>query len=204
MIDFDIQELDWDKCNDLIPAIVQDDRTGQVLMLGFMNRDALEKTLRVGRVTFWSRTRSTLWTKGETSENVLELKSIRTDCDRDTLLVKAVPSGPVCHTGAQTCFEREKNWSGAEFLPHLERIIQQRRDQRPAGSYTSRLFNRGEAQIARKLGEEAVELVVSLHETPRRSVEESADLLYHLLVFLAARGLSLEDVLSELISRHAD
>ena len=177
----DIERLDWEKTGELIPAIIQNDETGQVLMLGFMNRESLRKTLESGKVTFWSRSRKQLWTKGETSGNYLHFKSARIDCDRDTLLVRALPTGPVCHRGTTTCFEDRTIREGDSFLFHLEQLIRNRREERPEGSYTTELFNRGLDQISKKLGEEAVEVVVSAHQERKRSVEESADLILSLI-----------------------
>jgi phosphoribosyl-ATP pyrophosphohydrolase/phosphoribosyl-AMP cyclohydrolase len=196
------EELDFDKMGGLLPAVVQHFDTGQVLMLGYMNTEALDRTLQSGRVTFWSRSRNELWTKGDTSGNRLTLKEIRIDCDRDALLVLAQPTGPVCHRGELSCFGREREWSGLEFLPYLEDLIQQRQSLRPEESYTTRLFAKGLDEIVKKLGEEAVEVVVSAGQDRQRSVEESADLLYHLLVFLTARELKLRQVIQELERRH--
>jgi len=198
----DIKQVDWNKLKGLIPAIVQDGSTGRVLMLGFMNEEALEKTLETRRVTFWSRSRKCLWTKGETSGNYLELEEIRQDCDNDTLLVVAKPQGPCCHRGTLSCFAGDDEFSGPEFLGYLERFIAKRRKEMPEGSYTTRLFAKGLPEIAKKVGEEAVEVVLSASQEKLRSIEESADLLYHLLVFLNQREVTLGDVMEELRSRH--
>jgi len=198
----DIKQVDWNKLKGLIPAIVQDGSTGRVLMLGFMNEEALEKTLETRRVTFWSRSRKCLWTKGETSGNYLELEEIRQDCDNDTLLVVAKPQGPCCHRGTLSCFAGDDEFSGPEFLGYLERLIAKRRKEMPEGSYTTRLFTKGLPEIAKKVGEEAVEVVLSASQEKLRSIEESADLLYHLLVFLNQREVTLGDVMEELRSRH--
>jgi phosphoribosyl-ATP pyrophosphohydrolase/phosphoribosyl-AMP cyclohydrolase len=198
----DIKQVDWNKLKGLIPAIVQDGATGRVLMLGFMNEEALEKTLETRRVTFWSRSRKCLWTKGETSGNYLELEEIRQDCDNDTLLVVAKPQGPCCHRGTLSCFAGDDEFSGLEFLGYLERLIAKRRKEMPEGSYTTRLFTKGLPEIAKKVGEEAVEVVLSASQEKLRSIEESADLLYHLLVFLNQREVTLGDVMEELRSRH--
>ncbi len=197
----DIKQVDWNKLKGLIPAIVQDGSTGRVLMLGFMNEEALEKTLETRRVTFWSRSRKCLWTKGETSGNYLELEQIRQDCDNDTLLVVAKPQGPSCHRGTLSCFAGDDEFSGLEFLGYLERLIAKRRKEMPEGSYTTRLFAKGLPEIAKKVGEEAVEVVLSASQEKLRSIEESADLLYHLLVFLKQREVTLRDVMEELRSR---
>ena len=197
----DIKQVDWNKLKGLIPAIVQDGSTGRVLMLGFMNEEALEKTLETRRVTFWSRSRKCLWTKGETSGNYLELEQIRQDCDNDTLLVVAKPQGPSCHRGTLSCFAGDDEFSGLEFLGYLERLIAKRRKEMPEGSYTTRLFAKGLPEIAKKVGEEAVEVVLSASQEKLRSIEESADLLYHLLVFLNQREVTLGDVMEELRSR---
>ena len=200
--EMDVKQLDWEKMDGLIPAIVQDDGSGRVLMLGFMSPEALEKTLETELVTFWSRSRKTLWTKGETSGNHLKLKKISYDCDADTLLVEAEPKGPCCHQGTLSCFASDDEFSGLEFLGYLERLIADRRRDMPSDSYTTELFTRGLAQIAKKVGEEAVEVVLSASEEKQRSIEETADLLYHLLVFLNEREVAFGEVLEELKSRH--
>jgi phosphoribosyl-AMP cyclohydrolase / phosphoribosyl-ATP pyrophosphohydrolase len=195
-----IDKLNFAKLNGLIPAIVQDTVTRQVLMVGFMNREAVERTLRDRRVTFWSRTKGRLWQKGETSGNFLEVSSIQIDCDSDALLIRALPAGPVCHTGSYTCFGEEK--AGEAVLEGLEDIIDERRLQKSAESYTARLFQRGTPRIAQKVGEEAVETVVAALQNDRSALaEESADLLYHLLVLLKDRGLRLADVTAVLKKR---
>lgn len=199
----DPNSVDWNKGQGLVPAVVQSSVSGQVLMVGYMNREALEESLRSGRVTFFSRSRNRLWTKGETSGNFLLLDQVLVDCDRDTLLVTARPQGPTCHTGEVSCFGPQAPASaGTAFLAELDRLIQRRRVERPEGSYTTRLFNEGIVKIAQKLGEEAVETVVSMNQSRQRTVEEAADLVYHLLVFLAERETSLEDVATELEFRH--
>ncbi len=196
-------DIDFSKHPDgLVPAIVQDDTTLRVLMLGYMNRQALDHTLSTGRVTFWSRSRNRLWTKGEESGNILELRAIAIDCDRDTLLVKAHPTGPVCHTGADTCWTERNHPAG--FLPYLEDIIRLRRDSGDPQSYVNTLFTRGMPKIAQKVGEEAVELVIeALREEPDKFLGEAADLLFHYLVLLNAKGYTLHDVTSVLEKRHA-
>lgn len=196
-----MRELDFEKYADgLIPAIVQDARTEKVLMLGFMNREALNRTIDTGDVTFFSRSRMKLWTKGETSGNRLRLVSLSPDCDADTLLIRAVPSGPVCHTGADTCFN-EANAPG-DILHELESIIASRRAAAPESSYTARLFSEGLNKIAQKVGEEAVELVIESKDDDRdRFLNEASDLIFHLLVLFAAKGVKLDDVFEVLASR---
>jgi len=198
----DLSTLDWPKGDGLIPAVVQDVTTGQVLMLAYMNREALEHTLSSGRVTFWSRSRQELWTKGETSGNYLIFEEARVDCDRDTLLITAHPLGPVCHRGTATCFEDDRHFRGLAFLKHLEDVIRQRQAEPREGSYTAELLRSGMPEIAKKVGEEAVEVVVSAQQEPQRTIEEVGDLFYHLLVLLAARDLKLTEVMAELESRH--
>lgn len=198
----DVKNLDWEKTDGLIPAIVQDDGSGRVLMLGFMSPEALEKTLKTQLVTFWSRSRKSLWTKGETSGNHLRLKKISHDCDADALLVVVEPEGPCCHRGSLSCFASDDEFAGLEFLGYLERLIADRRREMPPDSYTTELFTRGLSQIAKKVGEEAIEVVLSASEEKQRSIEETADLLYHLLVFLNQREVALGEVLEELKNRH--
>ena len=199
----DPNQIDWSKLGGLVPAIVQDRRNGRLLMLAFMNREALEKTLETHLATFWSRSRQKLWRKGETSGNYLEVKSIHTDCDSDSILLLVEPRGPACHLGTKSCFFPDNFFSGLEFLGYLADLIGRRKKQMPENSYTTELFRGGMPRIAKKLGEEAVEVVVSAGEEKRRSVEETADLLYHLLVFLQERGISLEEVITELERRHS-
>ncbi len=194
--------LDFAKQNGLIPAIVQDADTQKVLMLGYMNREAYRKTVEDGRVTFWSRSRKTLWTKGETSGHYLTLKEILIDCDGDTLLIKATPHGPVCHTGNDTCFA-EQNRSALPFLEKLETVIDERRNQPVAKSYVAGLFKKGLMRITQKVGEEATETVIeALAGSRERFISESADLLFHLLVLLRARSVSINEVANELKIRH--
>ena len=195
-------QLDWAKGQGLIPAIVQDERSGRVLMLGFMSPEAFDETLASGLVTFFSRSEKRLWTKGETSGHYLKLKEIRPDCDQDTLLIVAEPQGPTCHRGTVSCFGEDRRFTALEFLSYLEALIQERKKAMPRGSYTSALFTKGLAEIAKKLGEEAVEVVVSAGQERTRSVEEAADLLYHLLIFLAEREIALKEVVGELEQRH--
>ena len=195
----ELDGLDWGKQQGLLPAIVQDAATLQVLMLGFMDPAALQATLETGRVTFFSRSRQRPWTKGESSGNVLELVSIGTDCDRDTLLVRARPRGPTCHLGRQSCFPD----APASVLAGLDRLVAQRERQRPPGSYTTKLFESGVRRIAQKVGEEGVETALAAVAQDEAALAgEGADLLYHLLVLLRARGLSLADVEAVLRERH--
>ncbi|MEO1053451.1 MAG: bifunctional phosphoribosyl-AMP cyclohydrolase/phosphoribosyl-ATP diphosphatase HisIE [Bacteroidota bacterium] len=192
---------DFDKLNGLIPAVIQDYYTQKVLMLGFMNKEAYEKTLKERRVTFYSRTKERLWTKGETSGNFLELKDIKLDCDNDTFLIKVQPIGPVCHTGADTCFD-EENWNSND-LSFLEEVIQDRKKNPKEGSYTTELFNKGINKVAQKVGEEAVELVIEAKdEDEELFLNEAADLMYHYIVLLAAKGYQLSDVVKVLKERH--
>lgn len=196
-------KLDFDKGNGLIPAIVQDARTNKVLMLGYMNEAALAQTQESGKVTFFSRSKERLWTKGESSGNFLELVEIREDCDQDALLVKANPVGPVCHTGEDTCF-RESNKSGIEFLGHLGKVIQDRHQNPDENSYTASLFKKGINKVAQKVGEEAVEVVIEAKDDNMDLFQnECADLLYHLLVLLEAKNTNLEEVVDVLVARHS-
>ena len=194
--------LNFEKVGGLIPAIIQDNETSKVLMLGYMNEEALKKTQETGKVTFFSRTKQRLWTKGEESGNFLNVVSIKEDCDQDTLLVKVNPVGPVCHTGADTCFE-EKNEEDILFLKYLQQIIEKRYNEMPEGSYTTSLFQSGVNRMAQKVGEEAIESVIeACNGTDDRLVYESADMLYHLIVLLTSKGLSIEDLARELQKRH--
>jgi phosphoribosyl-AMP cyclohydrolase / phosphoribosyl-ATP pyrophosphohydrolase len=194
--------LDFNKLNGLIPAIIQDSVTNKVLMLGFMNQEAYDKTLSTKLVTFYSRTKNRLWTKGEESGNCLDVQEIMIDCDNDTLLIKAKPRGPVCHTGSDTCFE-EKNNTSTLFLDFLQELIYQRKAEMPEGSYTTKLFTKGINKIAQKVGEEAVELVIEAKDNnDDLFLNEAADLMYHLLVLLAAKNYKLSDVVKVLEERH--
>jgi len=185
----------------LIPAIIQDARSKKVLMLGFMNKEAYKKTKEEGKVTFFSRTKNRLWTKGEESGNFLYVKEILKDCDKDTILIKAEPAGPVCHTGTDTCFN-EKNNGSIGFLSELQDLILERKETMPEKSYTTKLFSRGINKIAQKVGEEAVELVIEAKDdNDDLFLNEAADLMYHLLVLLAARDYSLDDVAAVLEKR---
>jgi phosphoribosyl-ATP pyrophosphohydrolase/phosphoribosyl-AMP cyclohydrolase len=201
----DVGALDWDKVGGLLPAIVQDATRGVVLMLGFMNHEALRATLTGGRVTFYSRTRKALWTKGETSGNYLEVDSVSADCDLDTLLVLARPSGPVCHTGAPDCFPHAAPTLAGRlsFLATLEEVVSDRIARSPEGSYTAELFSQGPGRVAQKIGEEGVELALAaIGNDDSKVVGEAADLVYHLVLLLRQRGLSLADVAAELELRH--
>lgn len=198
-----LTNLNFDKQNGLLPAVVQDATTQTVLMLGYMNAEALEKTQREGVVTFFSRSKSRLWTKGETSGNFLRVVEILADCDNDTLLVKAHPQGPTCHTGADTCFD-EQNVTRGSFLHELERIVLERKANPSPDSYTSKLLARGMNKVAQKVGEEAVELVIEAKDSNDELFKgEAADLLFHFTVLLAAKEISLESVLDILRERHA-
>jgi len=195
------QSLDFEKGGGILPAIIQDSETRQVLMLGYMNREALDKTLAEGRVTFYSRSKKRLWTKGETSGNYLNVNDLKIDCDKDTILIQARPAGPVCHTGSDTCFDETNE--NQHFLHHLERVIQQRRDAPSGESYTSSLFRKGINKVAQKVGEEAVELVIEAKDdNDDLFLGEAADLMYHYLVLLAAKGKTLNDIIQVLESRH--
>ena len=197
--------IDFEKMGGLVPAIIQDADTRQVLMLGFMNEEAYQKTLQTGHVTFWSRTRQTLWTKGETSGNFLNLVDMKIDCDNDTLLVKVHPDGPTCHTGTDTCWGEDnvQQASPLLFLGELQSFIDKRKEEMPEGSYTTSLFTKGINKIAQKVGEEALETVIeATNGTKEHLVYEASDLLYHLLVMLTEKGLRIEDVAAELQKRH--
>lgn len=192
--------LDWDKSGGLLPAVVQDADDLRVLMLGYMDREALAATVESGQVTFYSRSKRRLWRKGETSGHVLELVSVQTDCDRDTLLVLARPRGPTCHLGRASCFAE----APADFLAELDALVARRQAERPAGSYTTRLFDEGVRRIAQKVGEEGVEAsLAAVAQDEEALLGESADLVFHLLVLLRARGLGLRDVAGTLRARHA-
>ena len=196
-------KLDFEKMGGLVPAIVQDHVSGKVLMLGFMNQEALDKTLETGKVTFYSRTKGRLWTKGEESGHFLHLVSIKEDCDHDTLLIQANPEGVVCHLGWDTCFN-EKNTSGdLEFLLYLQDFIDRRFREMPEGSYTTSLFKDGVKRMAQKVGEETVEtLIEAVDGNDERFLYEASDMLYHLMVLLTSKGYRLEDLARELKKRH--
>lgn len=196
-------KIDFDKMGGLVPAIIQDAVTKNVLMLGFMNEEAYQKTIDTKKVTFWSRTRNCLWTKGETSGNYLDLVDIRLDCDNDTLLVKVHPQGPTCHLGTDTCWGEDNSLNPILFLTELQNFIDKRHQEMPENSYTTSLFKKGINKMAQKVGEEATETIIeATNGTNEQLVYESSDLLYHLIVMLTAKGLSIEDVASELIKRH--
>lgn len=196
--------LDFEKMGGLVPAIIQDARTKNVLMLGFMNEEAFAKTESTGLVTFYSRTKKRLWTKGEESGNVLKVVSIADDCDHDTLLIQAIPTGPVCHTGNATCFS-ETNEFGIEFLAYLQEFINRRHQEMPEGSYTTFLFKKGINRMAQKVGEEAVETVIeATNGTDDRLIYEASDLIYHLIVLLTSKGLTINELAAELEKRHKE
>ncbi len=208
-------KIDFEKCGGLVPAIIQDADTKTVLMLGYMNEEALQKTLDTKRVTFWSRSRNCLWTKGETSGNFLHLVDIKVDCDNDTLLVKAHPDGPTCHKGTDTCWgevnegvknegvNSEKCDNPLLFLSDLQDFIEKRHEEMPEGSYTTSLFKDGLNRMAQKVGEEALELVIeACNGTDERMIYEGSDMLYHLIVLLTSKGLRIEQMAAELQERH--
>lgn len=195
--------IDFDKMNGLVPAIIQDAVTKNVLMLGFMNQEAYQKTIETKKVTFWSRTRQCLWTKGETSGHYLHLVSIQVDCDNDTLLVKVHPEGPTCHKGTDTCWGEENRLNPVLFLSELQDFICQRHEEMPENSYTTSLFRKGVNKMAQKVGEEAVETVIeATNGTTENLIYEGSDLLYHLIVLLTGKGLRIEDLVTELAKRH--
>ena len=194
--------IDFSKSNGLVPAIIQDYMTSKVLMLGYMNEEALKKTQETGQVTFFSRTKDRLWTKGEESGNFLNVKSIDVDCDNDTLLIKVIPVGSVCHTGTDTCWG-ESNQGDISFLKFLQEFIEVRHAEMPEGSYTTSLFNKGINRMAQKVGEEAVETVIeATNGTEEGFLYEASDLVYHLIVLLRSKGYSLDDIGRELKKRH--
>lgn len=196
-------QLDFKKQNGLIPAIIQDADTLKVLMLGYMNEESLKKTQETGKVTFWSRSRNCLWTKGETSGNFLNVVSMKEDCDNDTLLIKVHPCGPVCHTGTDTCWGEENKSDDIMFLKTLQEFIEKRHAEMPEGSYTTSLFKAGVNKMAQKVGEEAVETVIeATNGTNDRLIYEASDLMYHLIVLLTSKGLSIEDIATDLKKRH--
>ena len=197
-----IEQVNFEKMGGIVPAIVEDAGDGRVLMLGFMNREALKRTLDERQVYFWSRSKSRLWKKGETSGNILNLVSVHMDCDQDTLLVRVQPTGPVCHTGGETCFASAPWEPDLAALRRLVSVIRERKERMPDGSYTAKLFKEGIAKIAQKVGEEAVELAIAAqYPDTHRCVEETADLFYHTLVLLAGKGIELSDVFDELERR---
>lgn len=196
-------KIDFEKMNGLVPAIVQDATTRKVLMLGYMNKDAYQKTIDTKKITFWSRSRKTLWTKGETSGNYLHLSSIKADCDQDALLIEAHPDGPVCHTGTDTCWGEENTANPLLFLEELQDFIEKRHEEMPESSYTTSLFKDGLNRMAQKVGEEALETVIeATNGTNERLIYEASDMLYHLIVLLTSKGLRIEEVAEELQTRH--
>ena len=196
-------EIDFEKMGGLVPAIIQDAKTKTVLMLGYMNKEAYEKTTHTGKVTFFSRSRQCLWTKGETSGNFLELVDIMVDCDNDTLLVKVNPTGPTCHKGTDTCWGEKNEVNPLLFLTYLQDFINTRHEEMPEGSYTTSLFKDGINRMAQKVGEEALEAVIeACNGTNGRLIYEGADMIYHLIVLLTSKGLRIEDLAKELQIRH--
>ena len=195
--------LDFEKMGGMIPAVIQDAETLQVLMLGYMNEESYKKTVETKKVTFWSRSRNCLWTKGETSGNFLHVREMYVDCDNDTILIKAKPDGPTCHKGTTSCFDFEESNIG--FLSYLQKFIDKRNEERPVGSYTTKLFREGVNKIAKKVGEEAVELIIeSKDNNDSLFLNEAADLMYHLIVLLSSRGKKIEDVVAVLKGRHQE
>ncbi len=195
--------IDFEKMGGLVPAIIQDAETNKVLMLGFMNQEAVEVTEKTGKVTFYSRTKKRLWTKGEESGNFLFVKEILNDCDNDTLLIKVNPAGVVCHTGADTCWNEKNTHDGVHFLKYLQDFICKRYEEMPEGSYTTSLFKKGVNRMAQKVGEEAVESVIeATNGTQEGFIYEASDLIYHLIVLLTSKGLRIEDLANELKKRH--
>ena len=198
-----MMNIDFEKMNGLVPAIIQDSITKNVLMLGFMNEEAYQKTLATKRVTFYSRSRKCLWTKGETSGNYLELVSMKPDCDNDTLLVKVIPHGPTCHTGTDTCWGEENKRNPLLFLSELQDFINKRHEEMPEKSYTTSLFKDGTNRMAQKVGEEALEAVIEdVSGNDDRPIYECSDMFYHLVVLLTSKGLRIEQVAAELAERH--
>ena len=196
-------KIDFQKCGGLVPAIIQDATTKVVLMLGYMNEESLKKTEETGLVTFYSRSRQCLWTKGETSGNCLHVVSIKSDCDNDTLLIQARPDGPTCHTGTDTCWGEENKLNPLLFLSEISDFIEKRHREMPEGSYTTSLFKDGLNRMAQKVGEEALELVIeATNGTNERLIYEGSDMLYHLIVLLTSKGLRIEDMAKELMERH--
>ncbi len=199
-----IDQVDFEKLNGLVPAVIQDDKSMKVLMVGFMNREALGKTQELGKVTFFSRTKKRLWTKGEESGNFLNVVSVSVDCDNDTLLIKADPVGPVCHTGADTCFYEVNSKGDVQFLSFLQDFIDKRKEEMPEGSYTTSLFKKGTRKITQKVGEEAVETIIgAMANDDENFIYEAGDLMYHLVVLLTHKGYRIEDVVGELKKRHS-
>jgi phosphoribosyl-AMP cyclohydrolase / phosphoribosyl-ATP pyrophosphohydrolase len=199
----DTGQINFSKLDGLIPVVIQDNTTLKVLMVGFMNKDALKKTVKTGKVTFFSRTKNRLWTKGEESGHFLTVVSMLVDCDDDTILIKANPAGPVCHTGADTCFFETNQKDELQFLRYLQDFIDKRKKEMPAGSYTTSLFQKGTSKITQKLGEEAVETIIgAMANDDENFIYESGDLLFHLIVLLSHKGYRIEDIVRELKKRH--
>lgn len=198
-----LMEIDFEKQGGLVPAIIQDSITNNVLMLGYMNQEAYEQTIKTGKVTFWSRSRQCLWTKGETSGNFLNLVSIKSDCDNDTLLVRINPVGPACHLGTDTCWGEKNEANPLLFLTELQDFINKRHEEMPEGSYTTSLFKDGLNRMAQKVGEEALEAVIeATNGTNERLIYEASDMFYHLIVLLTSKGLRIENIAQELQVRH--
>lgn len=198
----DIAKIDFEKSGGLVPAIITDKHSGSVLMLGYMNREALAKTIETGLVTFYSRTKQRLWKKGETSGNCLRLASIKTDCDNDALLIQAEPMGPTCHTGSYSCFGEKENHS-LEFLNELFALVKRRKAELPENSYTTKLFNSGANRIIQKVGEEAVETVIAAKNRDKNEIiNEVSDLMFHMFVMLAEQEIEFTDIVDNLESRH--
>ena len=198
-----LMEIDFEKQGGLVPAIIQDSITNNVLMLGYMNQEAYEQTIKTGKVTFWSRSRQCLWTKGETSGNFLNLVSIKSDCDNDTLLVRVNPVGPACHLGTDTCWGEKNEANPLLFLTELQDFINKRHEEMPEGSYTTSLFKDGLNRMAQKVGEEALEAVIeATNGTNERLIYEASDMFYHLIVLLTSKGLRIENISQELQVRH--
>ena len=197
-------ELNFSKlAGELVPAVIQDNTTSKVLMLGFMNKEAYDKTVATNLVTFFSRTKNRLWTKGEESGNFLNVISIQADCDEDTLLIKVNPVGPVCHKGSDTCWGEQNKTDDIQFLKQLQDFIDKRREEMPKGSYTTSLFEDGLSRMAQKVGEEAIETVIeAMANNNERLLYEASDLVYHLIVLLSHKGLGIEDIARELKKRH--
>ncbi len=198
-----MMKIDFKKADGLVPAIIQDAVTHKVLMLGYMNEEAYQITINTQKVTFWSRSRNCLWTKGETSGHFLHLVSIKSDCDNDTLLVQVHPDGPTCHTGTDTCWGEENRYNPILFLSELQDFINKRKQEMPEGSYTTSLFKKGTQRIAQKVGEEALETVIeAVAGHNEKMIYEASDMLYHLIVLLANEGKRIENVADELLKRH--
>ncbi len=198
-----LMEIDFEKQGGLVPAIIQDSITNNVLMLGYMNQEAYEQTIKTGKVTFWSRSRQCLWTKGETSGNFLNLVSIKSDCDNDTLLVRVNPVGPACHLGTDTCWGEKNEANPLLFLTELQDFINKRHEEMPEGSYTTSLFKDGLNRMAQKVGEEALEAVIeATNGTNERLIYEASDMFYHLIVLLTSKDLRIENIAQELQVRH--